>query len=279
MVAKVTQQLIHAYLDELLSMSVLNVPRARLMAQQIFGCMPNPVGVGHNRKVAGADTWRPVKGEHSTCPECPWQTKCYATESLAASVEKRATDNTAASIAAACIMAVEALRKDQVGRLHVSGDFGKRDYAFGDVGIDWPYINGLVHISTHPKFSDKNPWAYTYTSFKPDDFAFAHVLLQASGVEVIWSNQPIPGGAVVWRHARVTQLQAFFPHVHFVPCVYQTHGTSCMDCGLCWKPQLGNCIVFEPHGRLRTLTDRQLGWAIGIDINKKPAVGDQVLLW
>lgn len=211
----------------------------------------DPVGAG-NSKTGTPGTYRPVG---PSCPPCPLDASCYARFGPVGIHQARASTDAAASVTAAMIAIVAAIRADTVARLHVSGDF----YRHGHLSTS--YLQLLIECAEVLRIvlAPTNPLAWTYTHVSRDEFEPWRLKLERVGIEVLYSGQHDVGGALVYPHERIAELRTARPDVTVVACPAQTRSVSCRDCGLCWQARRTRlCIVFDPHGRgapaLRLLT-------------------------
>lgn len=201
-----------------------------------------PVGAG-NSKTGTPGTYRPVG---PSCPPCPLAAGCYARFGPVGLHQARAGVGAEASVTAAMIAMVAAIRAETVARLHVSGDFYQHSQ------LDVAYLQLLVDCTAQLRrlLSPTPPLAWTYTHIARREFEPWRLRLEAVGIEVLYSGHHGAGGALVWPHARLDELRASQPDTTVVACPAQTRSASCRDCGLCWQARRkALCIVFDPHGR------------------------------
>jgi hypothetical protein len=201
-----------------------------------------PVGAG-NSKTGTPGTYRPVG---PSCPQCPVAAGCYARFGPVGLHQARSTTNPIASVTAAIIAMVAALRSGTSARLHVSGDF------YQDHKLDEVYLGMLEAqaASIHEQATSQMPLAWTYTHANPKEFESWRLRLADAGIEVVYSGLLDVGGAVVWPHSEVSILRDLVRRPRLIPCPAQTNRLSCRECGLCWQTRTKEvCIVFDPHGR------------------------------
>jgi len=211
---------------------------ARKVARVKYGVNPNPMGL-RNKKVNGPSTYRPLE---STCPSnCVYFHDCYANGGHVTLAARRAEADILRSLFAVAMAIACSEEIDHQIRLHVSGDFLVYDE------IDHSYINGLVTLGAHTHHVTK-PWAWSYTHVHPRLFEPLRLLLVAAGIEVMYSDQFVAGGAIVWPFDRLNELRVA-PDAWYVKCPAQTRKIPCSMCNLCKESRtLGICIVFEPQG-------------------------------
>lgn len=206
-----------------------------------LGLPCNPVG-GNNAKTGTPATYRPVG---PTCPPCPISETCYAKYGRVKLHAKRSQPDALASLTAAAIAIVVALKGGSPARLHVSGDF------FADGLPDAPYITGLVELTARirPHFPDEKCAAWTYTHGTKELFEPWRLLLEEAGVRVLYSDIIEPGCAVVWPFSRLSELKRKAPQVTFLRCPAQRRkGVTCRTCKRCLSAvERNECIVFDPH--------------------------------
>jgi hypothetical protein len=222
------------------------IGKARRRAHEL-GFAPNPLG-NRASKLGLMATYRPLD---TTCPaRCPMRGRgCYAEQGHVDLAQRRASARLDASLSAAAIAMVLAVRYRQVARLHVSGDFATD----GD-GLDTAYLSGLCALSArirHHGIPPSRTLAYGYTHVDPalmgDWFArlsSSGIQLRASGVVGVEGGG---AGALVHPFEGLDRLRARYPGARLAKCRAQLDDiTQCVDCKLCWeRPDL--TIVFEPH--------------------------------
>lgn len=207
------------------------------------GVQSDPMGVG-NKKTGVPSTYREVG---PTCPAtCPWlDNGCYAQGGRTALQSMAASDETERSLFAAAGAMAIAAKLGTVARLHVSGDFlrgGK---------VDAEYVFGLLDIGQELQgrgYPGVRAWAYTH--IPPETFEPYREILEGV-VEVLYSDQEVAGGAMVWEHSRIDELRSRNPETTVVKCLAQTTDgrRDCKSCGICWTAREANqLIVFDPHG-------------------------------
>lgn len=211
---------------------------ARKLARDVYGVNPNPLGAD-NIKVGGPSTYRPVG---ATCPACPYINVCYAGAGHAGLSSKRASHEALPSLFSFAIALAYSERFDIPVRLHTTGGFAQPGQT-----LDIEYLEGLIMLAEKSRHKS-SPWAWSYTHFSPRDFEPWRRLLKEQGVSVMYSDLPAPNGAVIWDFDDMRTLNAMFPTVTFIQCMYQVNKTPCVNCRLCMDADDKSvAIVFKPH--------------------------------
>lgn len=223
----------------------------------------NPVGDGDS-KTASPSTYRPVG---STCPDgssehigrCPYLGHgCYAEGGNVNLHQTRAGADLDASVNAAAVAMVWAVRTGRIARLHVSGDFvraGRVDHRYiAQLGI----LADTVNVTAGRPIGTAIAWSYTH--IPADVFEGYRVVLARHGIHVRLSDHAGAHGAIV-RDFRGLQGAG----VRYLKCPAQLpQGSTCAECRACWE-RPDHTIVFEPHGaaknRARAVALRVLGGA------------------
>ncbi len=225
------------------------IEEARRIARKKYGVDPNPVGI-RNRKVGGVSTYRRLG---DTCPECIYAKICYAYSFPSNIHGFKAEAGAVPSLFSAAIGAAFVVRFGTAMRLHTTGGFAR---VGGDV--DREYVHGLVDLGR--ELDIREPWAWSYTHFTRGEFEGYQQRLSRVGIEVLYSDVPTVGGAVIWDFDKLDKLRALFPAVRWVRCRSQVDHTPCISCMLCPKArQLGIGIVFQPHSGQKGEIERRAG--------------------
>lgn len=222
------------------------IAHGRALAHDL-GLPCNPVGAG-NIKTGTPGTYRPVG---PTCPPCQVVDACYAKFGPTRFHQERSSPDSTPSLTAALIAMIAAAKLGTLARLHIAGDI----YQDGD--IDFMYVFGLAELAKRIKREANigQPYiAWTYTHAPKQRFERLRVLLQTSGISVLYSSRPEPGGAMVWPFDDLVALARKHPRLNLVPCKAQLTKITCKDCMLCFDAhEQGRTIVFDPHGPRRHL--------------------------
>lgn len=205
-----------------------------------------PLGAG-NSKTMVPSTYRPVG---DTCPStCPWLNKgCYAQHGHVSIAAKRAASAALPSVRAAALAMTVARHNKLLARLHVSGDF------LEDNVVAAVYVDGLIQVAGQLRelLPGDDALAWSYTHLSQEEFGEDQERLRRAGINVLWSEQRVDGGALVWDFDRAAELRAKHPELRFVKCRAQLQdGVSCASCDLCYqaaKPDAHMTILFDPHG-------------------------------
>lgn len=213
------------------------IEEARRVARTEFDVDPNPIGI-RNRKVGGVSTYRKLG---DTCPECVYAKICYAYGFPSNIHGHKARAEALPSLFSAAIGAAFVDRFGTIIRLHTTGGFARPGGA-----VDEEYVEGLVALGSAVNVDE--PWAYSFTHFTVEEFYSAQQRLSHVGIEVLYSDVPVVGGAVVWDHEEIEELRVLFPHIRWSKCRYQVDKTPCVECKLCLNARdLEIGIVFHPH--------------------------------
>lgn len=205
----------------------------------------NPVGDGDS-KTASPSTYRPVG---PTCPDgssehigrCPYLgSGCYAEGGNVAIHARRSQDEVWASISAAAVGMVWALKTERLCRLHVSGDFvqgGRVDHRYiAQLGVLADAVNAIAGRAKGSMIA----WSYTHIPART--FAPYRKVLERHGIAVRFSDHSGENGVIV---APFDEIPA---GIRYAKCPAQLpQGRNCADCTLCWTLP-SHTIVFEPHG-------------------------------
>jgi len=169
---------------------------------------------------------------------------CYALHSFVGWVQAAALVDVSASVVAAAVAMVGAVRYWLQSRGHVAGDFGKDADS-----VDWGYVRGLEALCSRlqHEFGAHVPLAWTYTHFETPDVPDLIRDLAHVGFVVRRSDRWEPGGAVVAPFSEVATLRRM-TSLDLVKCPAQlSKDVTCATCPVCVKyPR--KTVVFEPHG-------------------------------
>jgi hypothetical protein len=205
------------------------------------GIRPNPTGA-ENSKTGLPGSYRPVG---KTCPSCQFfNNGCYAQTGRTGIHEKNANRNMIQSLASAIIAMCMGQKLGTIARLHVTGDF------YRDGKLHKNYIREVAKAADILcKIHGVSRVAYTYTHATPAQFEKYRLLLGSSGVEVLYSDEMVAGGAIVYPFAKLRKLRKQMPNLKFVKCRNQLDKSTCKACTLCFDAKKdGFTIVFNPHG-------------------------------
>jgi len=214
-----------------------------------MGITPNPIGLD-NGKTALPSTYRPVG---VTCwSGCAYLGNgCFAEGGNVRLHQRRSGSELTRSLTSVAIGLVAAATLGTLCRLHVSGDFGIHD------AVDPEYVTGvaLVAAEVRRRFKLTEAIAFTYTHFTPEVFEPYRVELANAGVEVMYSDHAVAGGAMVLgsKWEGLAELRAAHPELTVAKCLAQTSDNTCLSCNkgtpLCAVARSKNIlIVFAAHG-------------------------------
>lgn len=197
-----------------------------------------------NRKTGAVRivTYRP----RLTCPDdCPFMGMgCYAESGPGGSLFKKTAHGDATK--EELIAAIESIRTG-TARFNVAGD-----YLLEDGTPDLEYIEATNHAYRLDVLS------YTHAWRRLDPRMFHPRTLPNASCESVAevAEARAAGWPVVLTAADDSLATADGAKV--VTCVYDTHGTQCVDCGLCARQQRKSVVRFVVHGSRKNVAKRQL---------------------
>lgn len=193
----------------------------------------------------------------ASCPPgCPfYENGCYAEYGPVGFMTARLNDSKVRSplaVARAEAEAVGGLTGDRPLRLHVVGDCRTRGAA-----------KILAEAAEKYTAKRRSPvWTYTHAwrDIDREDWGKISVLASCESTEQAEDAMYLGYAVALVVDRFESDSQYHLDGLRVIPCPYQTRGTQCRDCRLCWRDQTLHAermvIAFEAHGsgasRVRT---------------------------